>query len=277
MKKLTQLVAGISLILAASSAFSQEYTEEWRVLGPAFSKHMSKSGALITHRASNYDCRIGSWMPPGQTASDLEKLGIPSQVCSLTSHDMQSEHDAGRLDWKCDFFVKEIGIASCKFTKIEDVPTWSQNNPALGLQYSRRYGTHTDQVFGTFVKDSYGTSSFMAGAGRLWPVASISTFSVDAGIIGGAWYRSVLNIEKNTLSNRLVPYVLPALSITESRTGLGINVAFAPKTRYKGKHVVPTNTFMFQTTYLITSKKHATLLSVDVGTEKLGASVSTSF
>lgn len=213
MKKLTQLLAGISIILAVPTAFSQAYTEEWRVLGPAFSKHMSKSGALITHRASNYDCRIGSWMPPGQTVSDLEKLGLPSQVCSLSSTEMQSEHDAGRLDWKCDFFVKEIGIASCKFTKTEDVPTWSQNNPALGLQYSRRYGTHTDQVFGTFVKDSYGTGSFMAGAGRLWPVASISTFSVDAGIIGGAWFCRPCRLLSQQLGLDSISHSLPKLAL----------------------------------------------------------------
>lgn len=49
---------------------------------------------------------------------------------------------------------------------------------------------------------------------------------------------------------RLIPFVLPLLSITESRTGLGVNVSVIPKFKIGKYQVASATTVLFQLTYL---------------------------
>jgi len=49
---------------------------------------------------------------------------------------------------------------------------------------------------------------------------------------------------------RFVPMILPVLSVSESRTGLGLTLAYAPEIR-SGDFQVPTATWMLQMTYRI--------------------------
>lgn len=206
---------------------------EWRLLGPAFSEHATLDGAPIVKPASvNWDCR--------------------SRVIDSASG---------------------LKTVDCATSIIPEVRQWSQNNPAIGIERARVYDDHTDKVFISAVRDSFGDMGIMAGVARLWPAATMGSFKFNVGLSGGLWYRSVLigyqevkplmlyspygatSYQSTTSENisilerRLVPFVFPVASITEQHTGIGVNIALAPKIKLGKYSPVPTTTLMIQTTY----------------------------
>lgn len=158
---------------------------------------------------------------------------------------------------------------------------WSNTNPAIGIERSApsfEGATTRDRVFAMVVRDSYGKMGLMAGVGRAWPVASLGTLNLEAGIAGGLWYRTVsggvaaggkINFCHNNdpsfgsscipsdsidyrvtfLKRRFIPFILPMLSMTERTTGLGLNIGLAPKIKIGRYESVPTTTLMTQITY----------------------------
>jgi hypothetical protein len=149
------------------------------------------------------------------------------------------------------------------------IPTergWSQSNPSLGVERAEVYTDHTDKIFASVVRDSFSRRSFMLGAAQTYPIFRAGTFSVEAGAAAGVWERSFSNgevvtgyvfdrqqqataVTRTVLVRKVVPFLLPVLAATESKTGLGVNVAFMPLLKVNGKLLVPTNTVMAQITY----------------------------
>lgn len=128
---------------------------------------------------------------------------------------------------------------------------WVENNPALGLRYTRRLDSHADSAFASVVRDSYGSHSLMAGGARTWPLLSAGSFSAEAGLVGGVWWRTIPNRAETKLERALVPFVLPIMTFAESSTGLGLDVAFAPRVSVGGRVLNRVPTFMYQVTYLV--------------------------
>jgi hypothetical protein len=89
----------------------------------------------------------------------------------------------------------------------------------------------------------------MVAAGRLWTAGTFVGVTLDAGVVGGLWYRSNLDVASNQLYRSVVPYVLPAASLTHEATGLGLRLAFAPRVQVARRLYNPTNVFMVQTSY----------------------------
>lgn len=223
-------LAGVGISVQAGQDNSRI---EWRFLGPSFAMHDTLNGSYITKPASGVmDCK--------QT----------------------------QYAYACDGrdVAQEVG--------------WSETNPAFGIEVSepsRPDAQSRDRAFATFVRDSYGNMSLMAGVGRGWPVANLGSLKFEAGISGGLWYRTVADGEviggKKTYCHQndrmfgnqciesdkdyyitqfkraFVPFVLPFLSITEQHTGIGVNIALAPKFKIGQYSPVPTTTLMIQTTY----------------------------
>jgi hypothetical protein len=236
-------------------------------MGPAFSHHGDKGQAKSYREATQYDCRSGTWIPAGQTALDGEKLGVPSRVCGDDWSAYAKLFEEGKLDWDCSNKVQwaNATVYTCRFKESSDVKRWNQNNPAVGLMYTRRYDDHSTSWFSTLVRDSYGTPSLMAGAAYMWPLSKLGSVKVDGGIAGGLWFRSVINTDTNKLRRTVIPFAFPGLSMTEANTGLGLELGLMPKLNlhFGNRQFATPTTLMVQITYLV-SKTEVGSTSINV-------------
>gem|GEM_PF-4982049 len=160
--------------------------------------------------------------------------GIPVNVCPLTATwqgdgTSSREWGCGSVDWPG--FAQGTGaVAVCRFNEVRRARRWHGNNPALGLELTRRYEDHSAKFFAGVVRDSYGENSAMAGVAGLWPLLKGGRLRVDAGIAGMLWYRTV----DDTYARRLVPLALPVLAVSDRETGIGFNASITPATKYRG-------------------------------------------
>lgn len=257
------LFACLLSIFAITAARADEaYVEEWRVLGPAISHHFSTDGARLHTTVSSATCYTEATLPPGLSATDPRAPALPANTCGAVNWKDVFEHEkAGTMAHECHWerwtnvYTPLVGdpwpTQVCTFSTSTTTKRWSEINPAFGLSYGRRTADHLDEIFATAVRDSYDQPSLMVGAGRLWSLGKLFTVQFDAGIVAGLWQRSVLDETQTQLLRRTVPFILPALSVTEDVTGLGLNLAFAPKLSIDGKTVVPTHTLMLQSTWRV--------------------------
>jgi hypothetical protein len=252
--------------MACGLVHAEEPVTEWRLLGPAFSQHFGTDGAAITRAASKTTECTDQDQPVAHIVS-------PTPIPGLIGAGRTP--DGGYLYWPMTLYIPP----KCTDIVVPAERGWHGNNPALGLEFTQLYTDHSDKFFLNAVHDSYGSPSLMLGAGRLWPVLNAFGIQTDAGFVGGIWNRTVLNMAGDGLVRRTVPYVLPSLAITESRTGLGINLGLAPKMSIGGYKAVRTTTLMFQTTWKVRDSKNSwTFFNVGTtGAGELNASAGVNF
>lgn len=227
----------LALMSSMSLAAQQEGRgTEWRILGPAFSHHA---------RSTGQDVPISK---PAHGVWDCHREGATGRSCY------------GRV--------------------VPAEQAWSGNNPAIGVEFSAPSSpgsSSRDLVYSSLVRDSYGKIGVMAGAGRTWSVLQLGSVEIDLGIASGLWYRTVAagvvnggkinycfendkdfgnrcfpgtdDYQETVLKRRLVPFLLPMISMTEASSGLGVNISFMPKIKLGRYYSVPTSTVMMQVTY----------------------------
>lgn len=250
---------------SATTARAEEPVEEWNVLGFAFAHHFSSKGQVVKPETSTQQCgtpndglgnTITSDVPiPGMVAAPGSKPGGPYIYYRMQAYICQA------------------------VTVPAEHKGWQGNNPAIGLEYVRRYSDHSNIFLANFVRDSYGTPGFMLAAGRLWPLGTLGTVRFDGGVVAGIWRRSVLNQAGDGLVRRVVPYALPSLALSDSYTDLGLDVAFAPKMSFNGHTANRTPTLMLQTKYMVHESKRGWTV-FKLGTSEQGgvaASVSVAY
>jgi hypothetical protein len=279
---------------------------EWRLMGPAFSYHSSKEGAATDLSATQWKC--DAFARSTDAAGKPMRGGFETQYASFTTTNPADIRQgfaprgevarqlaapvatntgyrgapAGYMEYKVTGRpMTDAATGSTSFNRVScytygagSETRWHQNNPALGLEASVRNEGRIDKLFATIVRDSYGAPSFMAGAGRLWTLMQYRSVTVDGGITGGLWYRSTPDDDPAALKKVVVPFILPTLSITEATTGLGMEIAIAPRARFNGSYLASTTTLMFQSTWLI---RGATDGSSKVGLEARGDGATLNF
>lgn len=243
--KLKQVLLNVvlaTLVFSCGATQAQNAREEWRMLGPAFAHHFGTDGALITRKpSSSSECTYApSNQPPPQPI--ISPVLIPGLVSAGRTSDGSYIHFPS---------TTSSMVEDCKTVVVpQERGGWHNSNPALGLEYTRRFESHSDKFMATFVRDSFGNPSFMVTAGRLWPVLSGFGVQVDIGAVGTLWNRTIRNASEDGVFRRTVLFVLPAVSISEASTGLGMNLAIAPKVSV-GKYANHTTTLMVQTTWML--------------------------
>ena len=281
-------IAAAGLLLSTNTAHAHEYKEELRILGPAASYHFSNDGALSRAALPTWDCnaehvtssKVASgepsivktgfatfqvhaspyvvttssngdrnFTPTGQVAALLGPAGDTAVNAYGATGNAINFRATSRLDSLNAY--NQVACSTSDYRTTYEKEGWHQTNPAIGLEKSWRYANHVDKAYGSFVRDSYGKPSAMLGVGRQWPLVGARSVSIDGGLVAGLWYRSVLDDAGTSLKRGVVPFVLPALTINEQRTGLGLNVALAPRLKIGNRVLVATTTAMFQLTYLI--------------------------
>jgi hypothetical protein len=167
---------------------------EWRLLGPAFSYHFSRHHAPVRQPGQWHEC-------PSAAQSEPTDSG-----CYLAVDGRYYKIDA----------VQQRG--------------WYQNNPALGLSYTRRNDGHAIAYSAGLVTDSFGKVGAIGLVAWLWPLHE-GALRIDAGFAGGLWYRT----EYDGGPHRVVPAAMPALTLTHRASGLGLNLGFAPRFTIAGR------------------------------------------
>lgn len=144
-----------------------------------------------------------------------------------------------------------VAVADCylatdgRYYKIdaEQKRGWVQNNPALGLSWTRRFDDHAVSWSAGLVTDSFGQLGAIGLGAYLWPLAE-GAWRVDVGVAGGLWYRTQVDQGPRTV----VPVAMPALTLTHGASGLGVNVGLAPRFTINGRGNV-VDAVMLQTTF----------------------------
>lgn len=251
--------------ISVTSANAEEPAEEWNVLGFAFAHHFSSQGQVVKPASSTQQCGTPD---DGLGATVTSDAPIPGLVSAPGSK-------SGGL-----YIYYRMQAYICQTVTVPaEHRGWQGSNPAIGIEYTRRYTDYSDIFLANFVRDSYGTPSFMLAAGRLWPLGTLRTVRFDGGVVAGIWHRSVLNQAGDGLVRRVVPYALPSLAISDSYTGLGLDVAFAPKMSSNGYTANRTPTLMLQTKYMVHESKRGWTV-FKLGTSEQGgvaASVSVAY
>ena len=137
---------------------------------------------------------------------------------------------------------------------------WSEFNPAIGLEavFPDSDGWAT-RAFGQLVRDSYREFGFMAGIGRSKTIFSIGSMAVDAGVLGGLWWRQSLggfeefrdqdgNMGRRVFTHKkLTPFILPAFYAYGQKGGLVVTII--PKMSIGGKSLSSVTTVAAQIFY----------------------------
>ena len=170
---------------------------EWRLLGPAFSYHFSRHHAPVRQQGQWHECPSSAGEAAVPTTSDGCYLAVDGRYYKIDA-------------------VQQRG--------------WYQNNPALGLSYTRRHEDHAIAYSAGLVTDSFGKVGAIGLVAWLWPLHE-GALRIDGGVAGGLWYRT----EYDGGPHRVVPAAMPALSLTHRASGLGINLGFAPRFTIAGR------------------------------------------
>lgn len=153
---------------------------------------------------------------------------------------------------------------------------WNQKNLELGTEYDVRNATAktVQRYYVGAVVDSFFKPGMYVGASYQKTFYDGPRFRVDAGTTAMLWWRTVSgdlvppqlpaaaegtaplvttgdqSLWSETLRRRVVPAVLPVISIEDKNLGAGVNISFVPKIQIKGK-VYSVNTLIVQMTWAL--------------------------
>jgi hypothetical protein len=149
-----------------------------------------------------------------------------------------------------NWFVSLGGISSHARETLAPGNKWNDTHSGLGLE-SRMQGIpwyqaadrnwQTRYAFGT-LEDSRNYWGGYAGMGLMREVAYHGPLRLHAGVNATLYYRST----SWSGTMRVVPAILPALSLTEYRSGIGLNMVWVPPL---GRDTV--STLLVQLTYRV--------------------------
>lgn len=230
----------------------------WSILGPAFSKHFSTSTAPVVGSTVLNDG--GNLMKVGQSTAIVYYTPEGNQHFiqyfakngqSANSYCNQFYDDAKAKSggvYSSGSFVKECVDL---FKRPYNVPIrrWNQNNFELGFEEEKKYSDHIEKMFFGAAIDSYYKPSIFIGFARQKNYFDGGRVNIDAGLTIFLWYRTVPDAD-GILRKILVPGMLPILSITDKKSGVGVNLMFVPAIRFREVQLT-VNTLMCQMAWSI--------------------------
>lgn len=255
-----------------NGAQMQRLSASWQCSSAQVVQNLDGSGAVTsTSKSAARSFTVSGVIYAAQPWQNATGSGTYYQVVGQLAHELQgitpgpttvningrSTRFSGQSAESNSYLSKSYTTFDCSTADNRAAQTrgWTQNNPAFGLERLSRSEFHVDSLFGTIVRDSYGTPSVMLGAGRQWPAASWASVTLDAGFVAGVWYRSEVTSDGYGLKRTFLPYVLPALRLSEEASGLGVNVALAPRVKVAGQWLSSTTTLMVQTSLRISERQ----------------------
>lgn len=102
--------------------------------------------------------------------------------------------------------------------------SWNQVHDGLGLEWGRVNGNRIRRYTAGFMRDSFGKQGLYGGAAYGLRLHD-QDFSVDASVAAMLLYRTT---RFDTDSRKLIPVLLPMLSVVHKSTGIGANLTILP-------------------------------------------------
>jgi hypothetical protein len=277
-------LAALLLLVGKAVASTDDKQVEWRLLGPAASWHLQTDGATMVDRSSRVagSTCTNVWMQGNVTITPdtLAANGLPSRICEYDSSFVQvnprtvqylkCDENDGKKVWLQGPLTSSGGsqfaeLWGCHMEQVRRAPTWYWVNPALGLERAVRDGDWVMSVFGGYARDSYHMPSVMLGGNARYTVLQAAGLRAELGLSAGAWWRSEIKSYRNPewsemsmtdtweylqrLDREVIPVIVPMMAFEHVRSGLGVNVSWAPRITVNGQVLNAVSTFMFQTTY----------------------------
>jgi hypothetical protein len=143
-----------------------------------------------------------------------------------------------------NWFMTLGGVSSHARETLAPGREWNERHSGLGLERRMQgvpWNKDADRdwqaryTFGT-LEDSRNYLGGYAGMGLMREVAYYGPLRLQAGAYATLYYRSTS--WNGTM--RVVPAILPALSLTEHRSGVGLNMVWVPPGRWGGRDTVST-------------------------------------
>ena len=266
---------------------STEPMVEWRILGPALSRHYSERFSPLADGGTIFSapCLPAADMNNAPTFALLQ-LGLPTTQCKALNHE-STGHSAQALQCSATVHVtwddgSRSGLVTpCREVTLSRRAAWHQWNPALGVERTVRNVDGVTGVFAGYAQDSYDRPSFMAGVTKRWTLASLGRLRLDAGAMAGLWLRAEMHYDSVSANQssatvysgattpsqsqngyqvggwsytthvveRVEPIVVPALTIEDVPSGFGLRIAFAPAFKVFGQVANAVPTLMVQTSW----------------------------
>lgn len=256
-----KLIRNIAIVATSALAAAQNVSAatEWRVLGPAFSKHLGHRGAVVDQAASR-NCepeQYGSAQYVTSTTQTAYWGGGQSlhKVDAQTYQVFYPNPNAGggtnvalvkmgpdnSLVQPGQFRIKYVGANAWSFQASEgqrctlqpaSYRPWVQANGGVGLSRVERSddGLVALSYFANYVVDSYGHPSLLAGISKTVQIASYNRLQIEAGYLAGAWSRTLIAGEDDSQARRAtIPFAMPIVNLTDPVSGFGITVGVIPK------------------------------------------------
>lgn len=228
-------IAAILAISAAGVAQADDYQTEFRLLGPAFSKHFGKTGEPVLAKAfTANDGRnvLTNPLPLGGGSSPALPGDTAASYCN---------RPIATQEWK--------DACRNQLSQPVDVPmqrkSYNETHLELGIEYNRRNSVGVERYFVSAVVDSYYQKSAFFGAGYQWTLYETPALRLDAGIMGMAWNRSVQDVNYD-LKRRWLVTAMPVMSIEMKEWGVSLNVSYAPRITRHGQAMNAADTIIAQ-------------------------------
>ncbi len=211
-------VISTMMLVVAGIAQAEELpgATEWRVMGPAFSRHLSLDGAAIEQPATAPgSAEVKRWNENNpafglmRTTRNSEGVGTQyfGQLVKDSYGKMGVMIGAG-YSWplfESESFKAEWGFAAGLWYRTFAKNDAKHTSYTIKHMHPRGYPTSTEEV----------------------------SWSYEVTELKRAW----------------IPFVLPVASLEHKNSGIGLTVSFVPKVAIGGKKISPANTILFQTTY----------------------------
>lgn len=230
----------LTLFGCGGAARADDDATAWRLQLPALSHHLSTKSAPLRGGTPSDDGEnppqffyIGYPYTPGQSAN---------QYCDDYASQAAGPASAGSVRAACLAQLRHPYVAGGK-------RRWNETNLGLGVEYNlRNPGTGVLRKYyaGTVV-DSYFKTGAYAGTSYQWTLHYGPRLRVEAGASAMLWWRTVAEGD-DQLRRRVVPLVLPVLSVEDRKTGIGANVSFVPRIQMHGQEY-SVNTLILQFTW----------------------------
>lgn len=154
-----------------------------------------------------------------------------------------------------EWFMTLGGASSHARETRVDGRAWNESHSSFGLE--RRvaglpWSSHADArwqvryLAGTLEDSRYVWSSY-AGVGVLREVAHYGPLRLHVGAYSSLYYKSTSWRSDGAM--RLIPAVLPTVSLTDQRSGLGVNLSWVPPVRWAGRDTI--STVLLQMSYRV--------------------------
>lgn len=225
---------------------------EWTLLGPAFSKHASLNGAPVVRQASfaqrcyAYDygfalnierCTIDINSNQKKWSENNPAIGIERSTTSINNPKSKNKIFASFVH--DSYGSPSLLVGAGKQWSVASILSFNVSAGVSAGLWNRTVAENnkTDKICGTSSIQYINHSSLVSTDVCLNQKDTEKLLSVD-----------MLNPE-SSLKRVTVPFILPYIELVEERSGLGVNIALAPKVKIGRYETVPTTTVMLQFTY----------------------------